>query len=1243
MMTQTRSLALPGQRNLQTRLTLYALLAALVPTILIGLLAYTAARNQLIQQTTTTTAQVITTVGDSLSNYLFERRGDAQVIAQSETLRSGTDSPEDIQEFLQSYLEIYGAYVSIYYLDTSGNIIVGSNDAGGNLAGQPWFTPALTTSSYLTDVYYLTLDQRIVITATAPVYSQQSGQLIGLIAANVDARLLFQLLEAAESTEGGEVEFVNTEGRVVLDQHIDRIFEDVSEAPSVQAALAGESGSNTVETDETGQAALSIYAPVGNEQGWVGIVRLPLSVLDAPANTLAAQMAAAGLLVTLLTMVLVSFAARQIVQPIRTLTSAAERLAAGDFATPITVQSADEIGTLANAFQAMSAQIQDFINSLEARVQARTRDLATTVEVGRLATSIYNQDEMLPQLVEFIRAKFDIYYAQIYLLDDAKRFAVLRAGSGNVGRELMARRHRLDMLETSLVSTAVGSGQPIVVPDTALNPNHKPNPLLPRTRSEVAVPLIVGQDILGVLDMQAVAPDTFNNDNAPVFQAMANQIASSLRAAEAFDEAQIAVHRSEEVNRRLTANNWGEYLETLNQRGRVGYEYDLESPEWLDTGKMEAIQDPNAVMPIMLGGQEIGRIVVKDPEQSGYFTDDDRALVADVSNRLSQALEQYRAFDQVQRARKDAEQLSFINAALSQADSPDRILAAVAPLLEQYGVMISSVSYVDQDEDGRILQAVTAGLRAGDGQSLPLSILPTTINTPETLPMLRLVEQYPDHPMVIGDMRTDPRVDETTRAFSQMIGVEATLTLPLRAAHGWSGFLSFNWGAPQQFDPALIDLLTAIMPTAAAVFEASRQAIETARRAEELETVAQVSAATTTLLELQELLGAVVDLTKERFDLYHAHIYLLDESGEYLNLAAGAGEPGRLMLEHGHRIPYNKANSLVARAARERRGILANDVTAEPDFLPNPLLPETRAELSQPLVVGDRLLGVLDMQSTQVGYFTEQDVRLKAALADQIAVAIQNALAFREQQEIAERLREVDKLKSQFLANMSHELRTPLNSIIGYAEVLMDGIDGDLTEEAVEDVQAIHNGGKHLLTIINDILDLAKIEAGQMYMNRGQAKLEPVLNEVMNNLSILAKNRNLELNLVMEPGLPAVLGDPIRLKQIAYNLVNNAIKFTEQGSVSVHVALINPERVEVRIVDTGIGMTEQDIAGLFQQFHQVDGSPTRRAGGTGLGLVITRHLVEMHDGQIIVESEKGVGSVFRFSLPVFAVPEAEAA
>ncbi len=388
----------------------------------------------------------------------------------------------------------------------------------------------------------------------------------------------------------------------------------------------------------------------------------------------------------------------------------------------------------------------------------------------------------------------------------------------------------------------------------------------------------------------------------------------------------------------------------------------------------------------------------------------------------------------------------------------------------------------------------------------------------------------------------------------------------------------------------------------------------------------------------------MANLVKERFNLYHAHIYLLDETGETLVLTAGAGEVGDVMVGAGHVISMNNQKSLVAGAARSRKGVISNNVASDPNFLPNELLPATKAEMAIPMIVGDSVVGVLDIQSDQEGYFTDDDVRIQSTLASQVAVAVQNARLFGEvalqaerQREVAEQLREVDRLKSQFLANMSHELRTPLNSIIGYSEVLLDGVDGELTEDAEEDVEAIHNSGKHLLAIINEILDLAKIEAGEMNLDLKPINLVDFTNEIVRSGQVLVKDKPVELHLIHAEDLPPVSADAVRLRQILWNLVSNAIKFTEEGHVTVTLKHDddNPELARIVIEDTGIGMSDDGLTKIFQRFSQVDGSSTRRAGGTGLGLTITQQLIQMHGGEIEVTSELGAGSVFWFTIPLY--------
>jgi len=546
--------------------------------------------------------------------------------------------------------------------------------------------------------------------------------------------------------------------------------------------------------------------------------------------------------------------------------------------------------------------------------------------------------------------------------------------------------------------------------------------------------------------------------------------------------------------------------------------------------------------------------------------------------------------------------------------------------------------------------------------------------------------------------------------------------------------------------------------------------MESEKHAAELKTVTDVSAAVSTILDADTLLHEVVEKTRADFNLYHAHIYLLDDEGVNLVLAAGAGEAGRRMKERGHRIPLNRIGSIVATTARNHEAVVSNDVTTAANFLPNPLLPETRAEMAVPMVVGSTLIGVLDVQADTINRFTQEDVQIKTALASQVAIGVQNARAFqrvqaaqKETQRVydmsqdmigtatfdgffvtlnpawervlgftieqlraapfisfvhpddveptlveagklaqgakaisfenryrcvddsfvwlswnsvpdtetgmiyfvvrdvtdqkatafemerllrqaeeqaqrekltAQRLRELDRLKSQFLANMSHELRTPLNSIIGYSEILMDGDDGELGDEAMQDVSTIHNSGKHLLMIINDILDHAKIESGQMTINPAPINLKSVVDEIVQTSQVLVKDKTVALIAIEESAVPLVKADRLRIKQVITNLVSNAVKFTENGRVTVRFGLCANQEAFIEVSDTGIGLKPEHLAQIFEQFSQVDGSSTRRAGGTGLGLTISQHFIRMHGSEITVQSELGRGSTFRFTLPV---------
>jgi signal transduction histidine kinase/CheY-like chemotaxis protein len=304
-----------------------------------------------------------------------------------------------------------------------------------------------------------------------------------------------------------------------------------------------------------------------------------------------------------------------------------------------------------------------------------------------------------------------------------------------------------------------------------------------------------------------------------------------------------------------------------------------------------------------------------------------------------------------------------------------------------------------------------------------------------------------------------------------------------------------------------------------------------------------------------------------------------------------------------------------------------------------------RSELAVPLLAGPQVIGVLNVEGRQVEAFGQEHLRLLTTLSTTLAAVIQTARLFEEVQAANVRLREVDRLKSEFIASMSHELRTPLNSIIGFSRVILKGIDGPLTDLQQTDLTAIHASGQHLLGLINDILDLSKVEAGKLELAFDEVDMRDTIRGVMSSAVGLTKGKPVELRQEVPDDLPTVWGDQVRLRQIVLNLISNAAKFTDEGSITTCAEVVRErplqapggapevEFVRVSVIDTGIGIAEKDMDKLFQQFQQVDSSSSRRAGGTGLGLNITKTLVEMHGGRIGVSSVYGHGSTFWFTVP----------
>jgi signal transduction histidine kinase len=327
--------------------------------------------------------------------------------------------------------------------------------------------------------------------------------------------------------------------------------------------------------------------------------------------------------------------------------------------------------------------------------------------------------------------------------------------------------------------------------------------------------------------------------------------------------------------------------------------------------------------------------------------------------------------------------------------------------------------------------------------------------------------------------------------------------------------------------------------------------------------------------------------------------------------------------------------SVIGRVALEGRLVHIHDVLADPEYQASGYQKAFgfRTNLGVPLLREGTTIGVFALTRDTVNPFTEREIDLVATFTDQAVIAMENVRLFNEIQEKSRQLAEASKHKSQFLANMSHELRTPMNAILGYTELIMDNIYGEPTEKMRGVLTRVQSNGKHLLGLINDVLDLSKIEAGQLSLSLADYSVKDIVHSVFSSVESLAKNKKLDLKVELPQKLPAAHGDERRLTQVLLNLVGNSLKFTDKGEVAIRAEAANGSYT-ISVRDTGPGIAIEDQHKIFEEFQQADSSTTKEKGGTGLGLAISKRIVEMHGGRLWVDSSLGHGSTFSFSIPL---------
>jgi signal transduction histidine kinase/CheY-like chemotaxis protein len=520
-------------------------------------------------------------------------------------------------------------------------------------------------------------------------------------------------------------------------------------------------------------------------------------------------------------------------------------------------------------------------------------------------------------------------------------------------------------------------------------------------------------------------------------------------------------------------------------------------------------------------------------------------------------------------------------------------------------------------------------IQINDFPNLPLSRVATTKSA-----------QY------VSDYRTEPAYLERVPpavALVELAEARSLLGVPMLKEGELIGAIIIYRQEVRPFTDKQIELVTSFANQAVIAIENVRlltelraRTNELAQSVEELQALGEVTQAVNSTLDLQTVLSTIVAKAVDLSDTEAGSIYVVDPHTDEFHLRATHGMSEELIAELQQQ-DIGLGEKTIADAAAHRTPVQFPDLMKEaPSGVQDILLRAGyRALLVVPLLDAGGILGVLVVRRKAPGEFAKHTVDLLQTFAAQSVLAIRNANLFAEVEEKGRQLELASAHKSQFVASMSHELRTPLNAIIGLTEMMVSNAPRFGTEKAAEPLRRVHRAGNHLLGLINQVLDLSKIEAGKLELSPEQVNVSPLVEEVIGTARQLAEQNKNRLIVETQPNLAPLTVDPMRLRQILLNLLSNACKFTKQGEVTLSVRKVvdGQSWVEFAVADTGIGMTPEQQAKLFEEFTQADSSTARRYGGTGLGLAITRKLARMMGGDVTVASEPGKGSVFTVRLP----------
>lgn len=652
---------------------------------------------------------------------------------------------------------------------------------------------------------------------------------------------------------------------------------------------------------------------------------------------------------------------------------------------------------------------------------------------------------------------------------------------------------------------------------------------------------------------------------------------------------------------------------------------DAERTTFADMGLRSA-----AVLPLRVANRVIGSLCFGSA-QPYHHTERDQRVYAAFAEQASLRMEATRLLAQTERRARQLATSAEVTQIASSILDVNELMPRIVDMIKdafrydhvQIFLMDSDDNYAElrasTGEPGQKLLSIKHKLQKGS-----LSVIGTVTKTGK--------------PTIAADTAD---ADVIHRPNPYLPHTRSEMAVPLVLKGKVVGALDVQSNTPSAFDADDVAVLTTLAGQIATAIDNAQLFEQSQQRANEMSFLFTVTTAAASAETLNDALQNVAQELRDSLDALSVSLYLpaeyLDKDENLVTLLrpvalAGASQP----LSELSEIVLGGTDNLIAIAAHDLQPVRLNNVELEARYLP--VTEGARSAIIVPLSAGGTLVGLIAAESDRVAAYDQSTLTLLLTLSGTLSAIVQNQSLLEQVQRTNEQLRELDRLKSDFLANMSHELRTPLNSIIGFSRVILKGIDGPLTEMQEQDLSTIYNSGVHLLGLINDILDQAKIAAGKMDLQFDYFEMRQVIDGVRSIGIGLVKEKPIDIIVDIAPGLPKAYGDEFRTRQVLLNLISNAAKFTREGSITIRSYPQRNEEgkmmVRVDVTDTGIGIAEPDIPLLFEAFRQVDSSLTRTAGGTGLGLPIAKSLIEMQMGTMLVESRVNVGSTFSILIPV---------